>query len=56
MTRGMVALSSSDRNTRNRVGAGRVPPSDVNISLNVGTMNSSIPVTPRTAITATTTG
>ena len=49
-------LRSSDMNTRNRVGAGSVPPREANISLKVGTMNSSMPVTPSTAITATTTG
>ena len=53
---GKVALSSSERKTRNLVGAGSVPPREVNISLKVGTMNSSMPVTPRTAITPTTTG
>ena len=52
----MELLSSSDMSTRNRVGAGNVPPRDENNSLKVGTMNSSMPVTPSTAITATTTG
>ena len=55
-TKRIELFSSSERNTRNRVGAGSVPPSEANISLKVGTMKSSMPVTPSTAMTATTTG
>ena len=56
-TKGMVACRSSDRGRRGPRGRRQeFPPRQLNISSKIGTMNSSIPVTPRIAITNTTTG
>ncbi len=49
-------FSTDDRNTSARVGAGSWAPMSWNIFAKIGTMNSSMPMTARIAITKTTTG